>query len=114
MGYEIDSLKQQSKLPPLVREKNLRLPSLHRDKSEENSIGPKKEKLKEITKLYKINLSNLDDVTEKYAVVGKATKKERHSSMPKEYTRANNLLDYNVNKVRYRRGYDENYYNPKY
>jgi len=113
MGYEIDSLKQ-SKLPPLAREKHIRLPALHRDKSGETSIGPKKEKLKEISKLYKINLGSLDDIPEKYAVVAKPSKKERHSSMPKEYNRVNNILDYSVNRARYRKGYDENFYNPKY
>jgi NIMA (never in mitosis gene a)-related kinase len=105
------SQKKQTKLPSLAQDKYGRLPPLHGDRSTENSPSPKKKKMKELNKVYKVNIGNLDDISEKYPMVNKEARRERQANMSKNYVSqpGNNLLEYGVNGQKYRKSYDKDY-----
>ena len=100
--------KKQSKLPALSQDKSGKLPPLNAEKGYENSVSPKKKKLKELSKVYKVNIGEMDDLSEKYAVLlGKPTKKEPLAPIGKKYgAYPSHPLNYGVNGMKYGKGYD--------
>jgi len=104
--------KKVSKLPPLAaQDKYGKLPPLNGgggEKHYEHSASPKKTKLKELNKVYKVNIGNLDDITDKYSVLSKAARKDRGgSNISKNYVPSN--IEYAHNGIKLRKDYNDNY-----
>lgn len=104
-------VKKVSKLPPLAQDKYSKLPPLNGagEKHYENSASPKKTKLKELNKVYKVNIGNLDDITDKYSVLSKGARKDRASNLSKGYVASNNIEYVAPNGVKFRKDYNDNY-----
>lgn len=108
--YDLGS-KKTSKLPPLGHVGNddkYKLPPLGGHKNYEHSLSPKKTKIKELNKVYKVNIGNLEDLPEKYSVLSKAAKKDKQSSIARNYG-ANNIIEYAANGVKFRKDYNNDY-----
>ena len=101
--------KKVSKLPPLAQDKYGKLPPLNGEKHYEHSASPKKTKLKELNKVYKVNIGNLDDITDKYSILSRAARKDRGSNISKNYIASNNIVEYAPNGVKFRKDYNDNY-----
>lgn len=77
----------------------------------EYSPSPKKNnhKLKELSKVYKVNIGGGDELSDKYSVVSKAARKQ--ANIARNYgVQPRDILEYGVAGVKYnRKGYDEGY-----
>ena len=67
-------------------------------------MSPKK--TKQLNKIYKVNIGNLDDLPEKYSVLSKAAKKEKQAHIARNYG-ANNIIEYAANGVKFRKDYND-------
>ena len=82
-----------SKLPPLGGE----------DKALDNTQSPKKNKIKEMSKAYKVNIGNLDEIQDRYSVGAKGARNNKNN-VARNYP---NGLEYGVNGVKYGKGYND-------
>lgn len=103
--------KKPGKLPILVPDKYGKLPPLGgaagAERHYENSVSPKKNKIRELTKVYKVNIGNLDDISDKYAVVNKPGRKEKLYPMGKNYgPHPINPLGDGISGIKYGKPYD--------
>jgi len=99
--------KKQSKLPSLVNDKYSKLPPLVGDKNQEN-IPLKKHKVKELSRAYKVNMENLDDISDRYSGVSKISRKEKNLNQIIKNSGSHGItpLEYGINGIKYGKGYE--------
>lgn len=92
----------------MVNDKYSKLPPLAGDKNQENIIGLKKHKVKELSRAYKVNMENLDDVSDRYSGVSKISRKDKNLNHIIKNAGPHGLspLEYGINGVKYGKGYE--------
>ena len=96
--------KHGSRLPPLARNglgenKYSKLPAINSKPTDYSSNIPNigKNKLKELSKVYKVNIGNLDETSDKYSIASRPIHYQRNKYRPeylfKNAGSSNNYLD---------------------